>query len=170
MNMKTVQIAFAALLLISGPALAGDGQHDSHAGMRGHGGGLMPMQGEPDPERMVRHISRWLSLDETQTQELSNVVIAAKPQLKALRERARVNHDAIKALDVAASDYGARIENLATDNGQLATEMTLLLAQMRRDIYSKLSPEQQQKLTEEADEMRQRRAGRRRGADKEKSL
>lgn len=170
MNIKTVQFVIAAALFISGPTLAGDGHHDSHNGPRGHGGGFMAMQGVPDPERMVRHISRWLSLDETQTQELSNVVLAAKPQLQALREKARANHQAITSLDVNASDYGARIENLAIDNGQLATELTLLLAQVRRDIYSKLSPEQQQKLTEGADEMRQRWARRRRGADKEESL
>lgn len=170
MNTKTVQIVIAAALLISGPALAGDGKHDSHSGPRGHGGGIMATQGVPDPVRMVRHISRWLSLDETQTQELSNVVLAVEPQLKVLREKARANHEAIASLDVNASDYGARIENIATDNGQLATELTLLLAQVRRDIYAKLSPEQQQKLSEGADEMRQRWARRRRGAEREETL
>lgn len=170
MIIRTVQIVVAATLVISGPALAGDGQHDSHDSMRGHGGGFMAMQGVPDPERMLRHISRWLSLDETQTQELRNVVIAAKPQLNALREKARANHEAMATLDVNASNYEARVENLATDNGQLATELTFLLAELRRDIYSRLSPDQQQKLAEGGIEMRKRRAGRWQGADKEKSL
>lgn len=170
MNMKTVQMVIAASLLIGGTVLAGDGQHDSHNGMRGHGGGFMAMQAMPDPERMLRHISRWLSLDVTQTQELSDVVTAAKPRLHVLREKVRANRDAFTALDVNASDYSAQIEDLATENGQLATELTLLLAQVRRDIHSKLSPEQQQKLTEGAGEMRQRRAQHHRGAEKEASL
>ena len=156
MNTTTVQIVIAAALLAAGSAFAGDGQHGSHKGMRGYDGGLMAMQGAPDPERMVRHISHWLGLDETQTQELSNVAMAAKPLLTSLRDRARANRDAITELKVNASDYGARMKDLAVDNGQLATEMTLLLAQLRLDIYAKLSPEQQQKLANGADEMRRR--------------
>ncbi len=60
------------------------------------------------------------------------------------------------SLDVSASDYDARIQSLALEKGQLATEVTLLVAQVRADIHSKLTPAQQQKLAEGANRKRQR--------------
>ena len=173
--MKTMTVAtlLSVALIASSPVLAGEGdrgsQGGSHAGMRGPGAGV-GMHGMPDPERMVRHISSWLGLDETQTQELTNVVLAAKPQLLALREKARTNREAIAALDGSASDYGVNIHNLAVENGQIATEMTLLLSQLRVDIHSKLTEQQRQKLAEGADRMRHRRDGKRRAPSGETEL
>ena len=123
-----------------------------------------------DPERMVRHISSWLELDDAQTQELTNVVRAAEPQIHALRERAETNRGAIEALDGTARDYGASIQNLAVENGQIATEMTLLMSQLRVDIQSKLTAEQQLKLAEGKERMRRRWAGKRRAPAEETEL
>lgn len=168
--MKTM--AFISFLLVSlmmsNPTFAGEGERPPHGGMKGPGA-AMGMRGIQDPERMVAHISRWLELDDEQTQELTNVVLAAKPQLMALRERTRANHEAITALDGNDSDYGAKIHSLAAESGQVATEMTLLVSQLRVDIRAKLTEEQRQKLTEGADRMRQRRDGIRRapGGDTE---
>lgn len=173
--MKTMTVAtlLFASLFAGNPIMAGEGERaahgGSHAGMRGPGAGF-GMHGMPDPERMVGHISSWLELDETQTQELTNVVLAVKPQLLALREKARANREAIAALDGSASDYGVNIHNLAVENGQIATEMTLLVSQLRVDIHSKLTDEQRQKLTEGANRMRHGRGGQRRAQTSETEL
>jgi len=154
-------------MLASNSLMAGDddGDHDSHSGshpgMRGPAGEF-GMFGMPDPERMVRHISRMLELDDTTTQELTNVVQAAKPQLLALREKARANREAIGATDTTASDYGVTIHALAVESGQIATETTLLLSQLRLDIHSKLTEEQRQALSASMGRMRHHREGKRR--------
>jgi Spy/CpxP family protein refolding chaperone len=173
MKKITVATILSVALYASSPIMAGEGDRDSHggshAGMRSPGAGI-GMHGVPDPERMVRHISSWLELDEAQTQELANVVLAARPQLLALREKALVNREAIAALDGSASDYGVNIHNLAVENGQIATEMTLLISQLRVDIHSKLTEEQRQMLAEGADRMRHRRDGKRRAQPGETEL
>ena len=168
--MKTMTLINLLLvsLMMSNPAFASEGERPPHAGMKGTGA-AMGMRGIQDPERMVAHISKWLELDDAQTQELTNVALAAKPQLLALRERARANHEAIAVLDGNDSDYGAKIHSLAAESGQIATEMTLLVSQLRVDIHAKLTEEQRQKLTEGADRLRPRRDGTRRapGGDTE---
>ena len=166
MKTRTLVTAMMVALIIAGPAIAGEGDRESHGGshggMRGQG---MSMHGMPDPEQMVAHISRWLELDDAQTKELKNVALVAQPQMLALRERARTNREAIAALDGQASDYGTQIEALAIENGQIATEMTMLVSQLRVDIHSKLTDEQRQKLTEGGDQMRQRWNRKRRAPD-----
>ena len=166
MKTRTLVSAMMVALIITGPAMAGEGDRESHGGshggMRGQG---MSMHGMPDPEQMVAHISRWLELDDAQTLELENVVVAAQPQMLALRERARTNRAAIAALDGQASDYSTQIETLAIENGQIATEMTVLVSQLRVDIHSKLTDEQRQRLTEGADHMRRRWDRKRRAPD-----
>ncbi len=165
MKKITVAIILVASLLASNSLLAGDGERDSqggsHPGMRGPAG-EMGMFGMPDPERMVRHLSRMLELDDATTQEIENVVLAAKPQLLALREKARANREAIATVDGTASDYGVTIHALAVESGQIATEMTLLSSQLRVDIHSKLTEEQRQVLAESIGRMRHHREGKRR--------
>lgn len=150
MNIKMTWVVTGAILLLTGPVLGGD---DAHHDKRSHAGGRS-MHGMPDVARMVRHISHRLELDEAQSEELKNVVLSAKPQLAALRKKSRANREAIAALDLNSSDYAANIQSLAVDSGEIATEMTLLLSQIRLDIHSRLTPEQQQKLADTTDHMR----------------
>ena len=169
MKTKIAVSILIASIFASTPLLAGEGGPDSHdgsrSGVRGPTGG-MGMHEKVDPERMVRHISGFLELDESTTQELTNVALAAQPQLLALREKSRANRAAIMAIDGSADDYSVTLHELAAESGQIATEMTLLLTQLRVDIHSKLTEEQQQKL---AERMQHRREGKRRapGADLE---
>ena len=81
-------------------------------------------------------------------------MLAAQPQLNDLRKKMNANHIAVAEADAANDDYDARVHALATESGQLATEMTLLRAQIKAGIQSHLTPSQQQELT---DFMQQRR-------------
>ena len=91
MKLMTLVVFLLVVLFAGDPLMADDGVRDpqgnAHHGMRRSGPG-MPGHEMLDPERMVRHISSWLELDDAQTQELTNVVRAAEPQIHALRERA----------------------------------------------------------------------------------
>jgi Spy/CpxP family protein refolding chaperone len=170
MKRLTVATILIASLFSSNSLFAGEGDRDSHAsphsGMRGPAGGM----GMPDPERMVGHISRMLELDELTTQELTNVVLAAQPQLLALREKARANHESVAALNGSESDYSVTIHALAAESGQIATEMTLLASQLRVDIQSKLTKEQRLAMHENMDNMRHRRDGKRRAPSGDAAL
>lgn len=154
MKIKMTWVLLSAVLLATGTALAGQSDQDAHH-ERAHGGARQ-MHGMHDPARMVKHISRRLELDAAQAQELSNVVLAVQPQLTALHKKSRTNREAIAALDLDASDYAADIQRLALESGEIATERTLLMSQLRLDIHSRLTPEQQQKLADTTDHMRHR--------------
>ncbi len=160
MNIKRSIALAAALLAIGTFANAGEGDRGRHHGKPGdHHRQMAHMR---NPERMVERMSEHLGLDETQTQELHNVVLAAKPQMDSLRERGRANRTALKEIDTDAPDYEQTIQALAAERGELATEMTLLRSQIRNDIHAKLTPEQIQQLDEAKAQMRQKFKDRRR--------
>lgn len=161
MKTKSSIAVVAAFLLTGGTAFAGDGEHGPRAGMLGAGGPPL-MRGLADPDRMIERMSRRLDLDETQEQEVRNILLAAEPEFTALRERATANRDALAALDSDEADYDAELQNLAAEKGQLTTEMVLLASQLRADIRSTLTPEQQQQMAEAMSRRRDRAAHRQR--------
>lgn len=154
MRALSLSMSVALFAATSGTAVAGpghdggghDGKHRWHrvAGM--HEGGA---------DRMVRHLTRALDLDEVQRQKIDNIMTAAKPQMDALRERAETNRKAMHEL-VIDEDYAARLNDLATENGAVATEHALLHGQLKAEIDAVLTPEQRAQWSDEAKEKRDR--------------
>jgi Spy/CpxP family protein refolding chaperone len=97
---------------------------------------------------MIMRIAERLDLDETQRQEVRNIMEAAKPSFSTLRERSRANREAFLALDVSDPDYGANLQDLSAESGELAAELTLLAGQLRSDVSAVLTDEQRQSLAE----------------------
>lgn len=104
-------------------------------------------------ERMAEH----LDLDDAQRESVKNIMEAAKPEIKALRERARDNRKALRNIDPA----DPQVQNLAIENGELATEGTLLFARVRGEIHAVLTDEQRAKLAEFQEKRKDRREERR---------
>ena len=156
----TFPTAVMALFLLGTSAVAQE--HDGpgsrhgkfHGGPRGFGG----------PEQMLQMMNRHLELDEIQSQQVESIIAAARPELDALREKRRTNRDAMRSLDVDDPDYGAQLENLSAENGELASDASRLFGRIRADIHAVLTPEQRQKLEESADRMHERGARGREGA------
>ena len=154
MRALSLSMSVALFAATSGTAVAGpghdggghDGKHRWHrvAGM--HEGGA---------DRMVRHLTRALDLDEVQRQKIDNIMTAAKPQMDALRERAETNRKAMHEL-VIDEDYAARLNDLATEKGVIATEHALLHGQLKAEIDAVLTPEQRAQWSDEAKEKRDR--------------
>ncbi len=152
-NNLPVLIAIIALFAIDGSANSqetedggadrGERHKQMHRdrGDRGHRGSM-------DPQRMIQGMSRRLDLDDTQVEQLTNVVESARPEMDALRADGRENRKAMRDLDVADPDYGAKLQNLAAANGQLQASSTELRGRIRAEMYAILTPEQQQKLAE----------------------
>ena len=108
------------------------------------------------PEMMIERMAEHLDLDDVQRDSLENIINAARPELDALREKLRANHEALRDLDVNDPE----VQNIAISNGELATEGTLLLTRIRSEIDAVLTDEQRAKLAE-AKERRMERFERR---------
>ena len=125
----------------------------SHASKRhgGHGRAF------GDPTRFVERMARRLDLDDVQEQTIANAVEAAKPEIEALRDRARANRAALRDLDTTSADYGARLDALSLEQGQLATERTMLMGRLRAELASVLTDEQRAELEALMERGRERR-------------
>jgi Spy/CpxP family protein refolding chaperone len=109
-----------------------------------------------DPARMLERMTRHLELDDTQSQTIGNILEAARPEIDALRERAQTSRKAMHELDVNASDYGARLQNLSTEIGALTAAATLLHGRLRADVFAELTPEQRERAAAGRSKMRDR--------------
>lgn len=110
-------------------------------GFPGGPGGLFP-----GPELMIEHMADHLDLDDTQREQVQNIVEAARPEFEALREQARANREALESLQQDDAAYSTELNDIAVSNGQIATEGTLLFTRVRSEIHSVLTEEQRAKL------------------------
>ena len=108
------------------------------------------------PADIIGRMVRKLELDEAQQEDVRNIMTAARPEFESLRERGQANRLAVQSLDVDDPDYGASLQNLAAESGDIATSLTLLHGRVRSDVLAVLTPEQQAELAE----MRQKRGER----------
>ena len=155
-----LSVALLAGAIDSVQAQSDGGAEASRQSDRHHGGRF---RGNRDPMRWVQRLSRQLDLDDTQQQNLANVVEASKPEFEALRERSRDTRSALRELDVDDPDYAAKLDNLAAAQGQLATDRAVLLGRLRAEVAAQLTPEQRAEMSELVDEFRSRAGRRHRG-------
>ena len=109
-----------------------------------------------DPARLVDMMTRHLELDDTQSQTIGNILEAAKPEIDALRERAKVSRKAMHELDVNDPDYGSNLQNLSTEIGALTSEATLVHGRLRADGWAELTPAQRERAADGRGRMRDR--------------
>ena len=141
--------AYLPIVLLTAAALAGGSVlANDH---RGRHGGMADFR---DPTQMIERMARHLDLDEIQEQNINNILTAVKPEAEALRERGRESREAMRALDPADPDYSAKLNNLAAEIGELATEATLLFGRVRLEVTQELTAEQAAELAELAEQRR----------------
>ena len=109
-----------------------------------------------DPARMLKMMTRHLDLDEPQSQNIENILTAAKPEIDALRERAQATRKAMHELDVSDPAYGTDLQNLSTQIGALTSEATLLHGRLRADVLAQLTVEQRERAAEGRRKMSER--------------
>jgi len=149
---KTAMLALLTSGLLATSAYA---DSDGKRGPRGQGFDG-PGFGMPPIGMMAGRMAEHLDLDEVQRESVDNIVSAAKPEIKALRESARANREALRALGPSDPE----VQNIAISNGELATEATLLFARVRGEIDAVLTDEQRAKLAEIKDQRGDRRGDR----------
>lgn len=117
------------------------------------GGG--PEGAFPGPGLMIEHMAEHLDLDDTQREQVQNIVEAARPEIESLREQLRANREALVALEAGDPAYSTQLNDIAVSNGQLATEGTLLFTRVRSEVHAVLTEEQREKLARGKERMRQ---------------
>ena len=145
---KAGLLAFVTVAMLATIAYASG--NDGRPGPGRHGGG--PGFGMPDPGMMIGRMAEHLDLDDVQRESMKNIMEAAKPELKALREQFRANHEALQSLDAGDPE----VQNIAISNGQLATEGTLLFSRIRGEIHAVLTDEQLAKAAELKEQRKER--------------
>jgi Spy/CpxP family protein refolding chaperone len=145
---KAGLLTFVTVAMLATIAYAGG--NDGRPGPGRHGGG--PGFGIPDPGMMIGRMAEHLDLDDVQRESVKNIMEAAKPELKALREQFRANREALQALDAGDPE----VQNIALSNGQLATEGTLLFSRIRGEIHAVLTDEQLAKAAEFKEQRKER--------------
>jgi Spy/CpxP family protein refolding chaperone len=153
MNRKytTILTVAVASLLACGLAAAQTPQTDGpdDTGHDGSKGRRMEHRGRHEQmgsEQMVRMMTRRLDLNETQTEQIHNIMEAAKPEFDALRDRGMANREATRNLDVEDPDYGVKLQDLSAASGELAASAAELRGRVRAEIHAILTPEQREKL------------------------
>jgi Spy/CpxP family protein refolding chaperone len=146
----TILASMTVLLLAAGAAVAQDagesGMDRDHAGDKGKRMADREHRRSMGPERMARMMTRRLDLDETQAEQVSNIIASAKPEFDSLREKGKANREAMRALKVADPDYDANLQNLSADQGELATTASELRGRIRAEVHAVLTPEQREKM------------------------
>ncbi len=148
--MKKLTIALLAIVPLAVFSTAALAERGGPPGLFGGGHGL------PGAGLMLEHMADHLDLDDAQRDAVSNILEAAKPEIQALRERARANRDALEALDANDAGYSTELNNIAISNGELATEGTLLFTRIRTEVHAVLTDEQIAKLERSKERMKKR--------------
>ena len=166
MKQKTLSamIVILALSLSGGALHAQDDDKESfdRGGPRGmHRGAMHGMDFAGFP---LDRIADKLGLEDEQQQSIRNVLEAARPEFESLRERSRENREAIRSLDTDDPGYGAELQNLSAQSGELAAELVLLSGRVRGDVNALLTPEQRQQIAEFREGRGDRRGRGRRGS------
>jgi Spy/CpxP family protein refolding chaperone len=169
MNRKyTTILAATVALFLAGGATAGDpqdaGAEDANRGDRdkrmAHRGQRESMR----PEQMIRRMTHRLDLDETQAEQVRNIVASVKPEFESLREKGQAHRTAMRDLDTEDADYDAKLQDLSAARGELAALSTELRGRIRVDVDAILTPEQREKFAMAAEKgpgQRNRRGNRR---------
>ncbi len=148
--MKKLTIALLAIVPLAVFSTAALAERGGPPGLFGGGHGF------PGPGLMLEHMADHLDLDEAQRNAVSNIFEAARPEIEALREKARANREALEALDVNDAAYSTELNNIAISNGELATEGTLLFTRIRSEVHAVLTDEQIAKLERGKERMKRR--------------
>lgn len=148
---RSIVAAMTAALMCTAAGTCAFAQDSEGRDGKYHGRGAgqrMHHDGFGDPARMLEMMTRHLDLDDAQSQRISNILEAAKPQIDALRERGQATRKAMHDLDVNDPAYGDKLQQLSIEIGALTSEATLLHGTVRADVFAELTPEQRELAAE----------------------
>lgn len=121
-------------------------------GWGGHRGGPMAGLGGPRAELMFQA----LDLSSEQRDVIEDIEASYRPQFEALRDSGRDSRRALLETTPDDPDYATVVAEASQAAGQNASQLVLLAAELRRELYAVLTPEQREKALQLRAEMRER--------------
>jgi len=128
---------FTAALLVAVLGAIGFSQTIRRAHMRGEGmfGGGM------------RYLAHQLDLTETQHAQVKAIMAKEKPNFQPLMLQMAQNRQQMRQLIMSGSFDEAKVRELAAQQSQTVTELTVQRARVESEMFQLLTPEQKTKLT-----------------------
>ena len=122
-------------------------------GPRGPG---MRAAGGRGPERMMR-MARELGLTPEQRTQMRGLVQASRPKMEALRGQLRAERLKLREADPSAKGYDALVASSSKRIGELTAQRVQQQAQLQRQVWQLLTPEQRAKAETKKAEAKKRR-------------
>lgn len=125
-------------------------------GMQGPGGRGMQGPGGRGVERMMR-MARELGLTPEQRTQMRGLVQASRPKMEALRGQLRAERLKLREADPNAKGYDALVASSSKRIGELTAQRVQQQAQLQRQVWQLLTPEQRAKAETKKAEAKKRR-------------
>lgn len=122
-------------------------------GPRGPG---MRAAGGRGPERMMR-MARELGLTPEQRTQMRGLMQASRPKMEALRGQLRAERLKLREADPSAKGYDALVASTSKRIGELTAQRVQQQAQLQRQVWQLLTPEQRAKAETKKAEAKKRR-------------
>ncbi len=119
----------------------------AHAGpmckQGGKHGGKGGMDKSEFMQKRLDRMSTKLGLSDEQKTQVQELMQNQRNAMKPLRDEKRALDNEMRNLDVAASDYDAKVEDIANRKSAVVRQMTIARANKRKQMAGILTPEQQ---------------------------
>lgn len=153
----------ACAALLAGLGTAQAQQAASPPGMPGGMGqgmgrmGGLEMLGETGgAQAMLGRMGEQLGLSDAQKQQIRGILESARPEMQSVREQMRANRQRLEATKPDDPAYAAVVAEVSRAAGELASRTVSNGAQVRKQVWAVLTPEQRTK----ADALRAERQAR----------
>ena len=97
-------------------------------------------------DRSIERFSRRLKLSDEQRTALFAAADEVRPKMRDARDQLRAARRALREFDPNAPDYDGKVAALAKTNGEMAAEVTTLIAEMKATLFEVLNDEQERRL------------------------
>ena len=146
MNKRNFLIGTAIAGILSLGSIAYAGPSCKHGGGK-HGEYSAEKRAEYMQKRLERMSSK-LGLSDTQKTQVQELMQNHRNTLKPLHDEKRALRTEMKNLDLAATDYAAKLADIANRKAELVRQMTIVRGNKRQQMTQILTPEQLAKMQE----------------------
>ena len=119
-------------------------------------GGKMDGPGRRGVERLMR-MSRELGLTPEQRSQMRGLMAASRPKMEELRGQLRAERSKLREADPGARGYDALVASTSKRIGELTAQREQQRAQLQRQAWQLLTPEQRAKVEAKKAEVKKRR-------------
>jgi len=161
--------ALAVALLLAVVAAIGVSQTVKRTRMRGDGMFAQGMFGEGMPGtgmhsgHMMGFLARKLDLTDAQQAQVKDILTKEKPTFQPLMLQMAQNHQQMRQMVMGTGFDEAKVRELASQQTQTMTELTVQRARVASELLQVLTPDQKAKLTTMINEHEQRFMNRMKG-------